>query len=223
MAKPYPKKQFMDIESIDWLEKHLNVKISIDDVKRIFKKMKKFPINALDFDKKFYQKNNCFGIHGIRHQFRVSLYIWIIIQYYNVNMVSNDVIQLLQASLYHDILRKNDNADLNHGKRSAIWIKKKYSDINFEIVNAVSNHNANIKTNTIYDVLLKTADALDRYRFPKEKWWINSKYLLMNIDEEILEICKFITFFIEKETCNINDFDRLIGEIISCIRKLNLI
>jgi len=213
----------MDIESINWLEKHLNIKMSIDDVKRIFKKMKKFPINDLDFDKKFYQENNCFGIHGIRHQFRVSLYIWIIIQYYNVNITSNDVIQLLQASLYHDILRKNDNADLNHGKKSAIWIKKKYSNINSEIVNAISNHNINAETNTIYDVLLKTADALDRYRLPKEKWWINSKYLLMNIDDEIFEICKFITFFIEKETYNINDFNKLIGEIISCVRKLNLI
>ena len=213
----------MDIESINWLEKHLNIKMSIDDVKRIFKKMKKFPINDLDFDKKFYQENNCSGIHGIRHQFRVSLYIWIIIQYYNVNITSNDVIQLLQASLYHDILRKNDNADLNHGKKSAIWIKKKYSNINSEIVNAISNHNINTETNTIYDVLLKTADALDRYRLPKEKWWINSKYLLMNIDDEIFEICKFITFFIEKETYNINDFNKLIGEIISCVRKLNLI
>lgn len=213
----------MDIESINWLEKHLNIKMSIDDVKRIFKKMKKFPINDLNFDKKFYQENNCFGIHGIRHQFRVSLYIWIIIQYYNVNIASNDVIQLLQASLYHDILRKNDNADLNHGKKSAIWIKKKYSNINSEIVNAISNHNINAETNTIYDVLLKTADALDRYRLPKERWWVNSKYLLMNIDDEIFEICKFITFYIEKETYNINDFNKLIGEIISCVRKLNLI
>ena len=225
LVKPYPKKQYMDKESILWLENHLDVCVTMKDVKNRFYELSigKFPIDKLDFNSEIYKKNNCFGIHGIRHQFRVSLYIWILIQYYNIELEFSNIVQLLQAALYHDILRKNDNTDANHGKKSALWIKSKYNFIDYKIIDAISNHDVIIKDYTIYDILVKSGDALDRYRLPKENWWVKKEYLLMNIDDEIFEICKFITLFIEKQTYEINDADKLIEEIILCTKEINLI
>ena len=223
LTKPYPENQYMDKESITWLENHLNLKISIEKIRNILNKFNKFPIDKLDINKKLYKESNCFGIHGIRHQFRVSLYIWILIQYYNIKLNKNSVIQLLQASLYHDILRVNDNTDLKHGKRSADLIKTIYKKIDNNIINAISNHDNNIEEYTIYDILIKTADALDRYRMPKEKWWIKKEYFLMELDENILEMCKFITLFTEKMTCDIMDIDMLIRELEICLKKIKMI
>ena len=223
LIKPYPKHQYMDEESVDWLKNNLNIKYSNSDVKKIINKLKKFPIDELKINKKFYIKYNGLGIHGVRHQIRVAIYIWIIIEYYNINIPHEMVIQLLQAALYHDLMRKNDNADIKHGVNSALFIKKEYPDIDSIIINAVVNHDKIIDDYSIYDKLLKTADALDRYRLPKEKWWVKKEYLLMDLDEEIFELCKYITYFIEKNTCNLNDCEKIIEELVRCMKVIDII
>ncbi len=221
--RPYPKHQYMDKESVLWLEKNLNIKINSNKIKDLFSKYKKYPIKKLDFNIKAYEKNNSLGIHGIRHQLRVSLYIWLLVQYYNIKIKNEDLIELLQASLYHDLKRKNDNTDKKHGMRSAKWIKKNYNYIDNNIIEAISNHDSKTDNNDIYTVLIKTADALDRYRLPKEKWWIKKEYLFMNIDEEILEICKYITLLVEKKTYNINDINKIIEEFKLCLKEIKII
>lgn len=223
LIKSYPIHQYMDKESIDWLEKNLNILFNLNDISKYLSKLKKFPINELDINTKIYEEHNCLGIHGIRHQIRVSIYIWIIIHYNNVNIDDNECIQLLQAALYHDLLRQNDNTDLEHGKRSAIWIKKQYPYIKEEIINSIVNHDRLINNITLYDKLIKTADALDRFRLPKKKWWINKDYLLMDIDNNMLEICKYITFMIEKRTYNFKKCDEIVKELKICLKNLNVI
>lgn len=224
MLRPYPKNQIMDYDSINWLATHLKMKKNNLDIQKIMEKIKKFPFEKINIDYNAFDKSNFGGIHGIRHQFRVSVFIWLIIQYYNIDIDDNKCIQLLQAALYHDIMRENDNSDINHGYKSAIWITKHYKNLEDNIINSVINHDV-VKTRnlTLDDILLKTADALDRYRLPKEKWWLDKKYMHMNIDEELIEICKYITFVTEKETINLHNSEDIIKEMVKCMEKMNII
>ena len=221
--RPYPVHQYMDKESIDWLKNNLDIKYNINKVKFILNPLGKFPIDKLDVDTLAYEKYNGFGIHGVRHQLRTALYTWIIIKYFDITLDENEILELLQSVLYHDILRENDNTDLEHGKKSSIWIAKKYPFIRKAIIKAIFNHDIDIEKISIYDKIVKTADALDRYRLPKAKWWIKEEYMLFDLDDNILEVCKYITYMIEKNTCGLDSINGIVRNIRICLEKLEII
>ena len=221
--KPYPVHQYMDEESINWLKNNLNIKYSINKVKCILNRLGKFPIDKLDIDISAYEKYNGSGIHGVRHQFRTALYTWIIIKYFEISFDEDEILELLQSVLYHDILRENDNTDLEHGRKSSIWIMKKYPYIRKSIIKAIVNHDIDIEKMSVYDKIVKTADALDRYRLPKAKWWIKKEYMLFDLDDNILEVCKYITYMIEKSTCGIDSINDIVRNIKICLEKLEII
>lgn len=221
--RPYPFHQYMDKETIIWLKNKLEINYKKNDILRIIFDYQKFPINDLDINIEYYAQNNSLSIHGIRHQIRVSIYIWLLINYLKIKISKSDFTTLLQASLYHDIKRINDNEDLNHGFNSAIWINEHYPFIKTEIIKAIENHDKSLTNYNIYDRLIKTADALDRYRLPKEKWWIRKEYFLLNINDEILEFAKFITTYIEENTYYLKDYQKIIDEVKKCLKKLEII
>ncbi len=192
LHKPYPAHQYMDAQSIKWLQTELKTsRYSFSD---FVEEYVKFPLNKIDINTDIFDSYNGLGIHGFRHQFRVMLYIWILTQMLHISITKESLIELLQAALYHDIMRINDNSDAEHGAKSARWIESQYQFIDKQIIDAVKKHNQpNGGDTSIYTALLKTADALDRYRLPKKEWWINMRFLELKVPVDKLEIFQYIT------------------------------
>lgn len=221
--KPYPMHQIMDVESIDWLKDNLKVK-SVN-IKSVLPNYEKFPLADVDFNAGYFTENNGRGIHGIRHQFRVSLYVWILIQMFQIPMEHNDIAPLLQVCLYHDIMRENDNSDENHGDNSAKWIADKYPKIDKRFIDAVKFHNQEVdwQNKTTYIKILKEADALDRFRLPKTKWWIRQELLDYKISDENLMIFKYITYCTEKVAYNCTTADEMKGKMLIWLEEKQII
>lgn len=183
----------MDAQSIEWLRS--NLRHLCPSLSNFVEEYKKFPLNKIDIDTATFDLYNGLSIHGFRHQFRVMLYIWILVQMLNISITEESLIELLQATVYHDIMRKNDNSDAEHGIRSAHWIASRYQFIDKRIINAVKKHNQpNDDNPDIYTALLKTADAIDRYRLPKKEWWIDMRFLELKVPVDKLEIFQYITY-----------------------------
>ena len=221
--KPYPVHQTMDSESLKWLEDNLEIqKVSIESSITGYKK---FPLKDLDFNMDAFFKNNGVGIHGIRHQFRVAIFVWLLIQKMEFPLEYKEILSLLQVSLYHDIMRKNDNSDEKHGVNSAEWIKINYPQIDNRFIKAVEVHNQEVKDEekTIYIKLLKTADAIDRYRLPKKKWWLKRELLEYHISEEDLMIFKNITYNTERVAFECNDVERMKEAMLIWLKKEKIV
>lgn len=195
LEKEKPKHQFHDKMSLKWIT---NNKFS--DLKGIYKINSKFiceiervkPWEIIDVS---WFSNGLVrdGIHGFRHACRVAVHA-VSLAINNYHSVSKKELEsLVFAGLLHDCQRKNDNADFNHGKRTAVWLSKNknivpdYLDKFFLAIQfSISVHNdpyEQIVTHPAYKKfkffvdILKTADALDRYRFPRSDWWISSEFI----------------------------------------------
>lgn len=192
--KPYPEHQYMDVESVEWLKEKL--RISQEYELPIF--YRKFPLEKIDINYEIFEKCNGYSIHGFRHQFRVALYVWIVVQMYDIDMSDGELLDLIQGAAYHDIMRKNDNEDPGHGKRSAKWVYNRYPNLNRDTIEAIELHDASVemtKNNlNVFLKILRFADALDRYRLPKEKWWIKTELFDFYINEKQLNVFKYITY-----------------------------
>lgn len=134
------------------------------------------------------------GIHGELHAYRVALYANILSRESGLDDDTRHALTV--AGLLHDVRRKDDKQDLEHGERCAIWLWKmehsiellerfSLSDIGL-ICAAIRMHDA---PDALYERaseyasfqknidIIKAADALDRYRLPKKKWWIDDAFL----------------------------------------------
>lgn len=150
--------------------------------------------------------------HGINHIERVMLYSFLI--GYSEKIYRNDILKILKAAAYHDIARKNDSNDKNHGYNSALLYlnKSKKNNDDFIIAVLIAYHevkddfqlfkniakNFNIKDlnmiNRIYKLanILKDADALDRLRFHNPYAILNPKYLREKVSKNIIPIAQKI-------------------------------
>lgn len=204
-----PLHQFIDFETIEWINLNkpnfkLSQKSKIELPKRHF-------IERFVPEKSwFLDKREIDSIHGLRHLLRTIIHSAILTTRFISCDKKSQKIAMIIASI-HDIGRKNDKDDLEHGKRSAAWFRKNVSRIekkfriNFEkeekekIYWAIFFHGL-LKFDSKYKVfykkfkneinIIKAADALDRFRLPKIKWWINEKMIDIKLNEEIKD-CAF--------------------------------
>ena len=223
ISKPYPSHQYMDIESIKWLKEKL--KISYTYELPVFSK--KFPLGKIEVNYEVFEEHNGYSIHGFRHQIRVALYAWIVAQMYDVEISDEDLLDLIQGAVYHDIMRENDNTDPDHGKRSAEWAYNRYPNLNNDVIKAIALHNASIgivKNNpNVFLKVLRFADALDRYRLPKEKWWIKTELFDFCIDEKQLDIFKYITYNTELILYSYRDISEMGKRMFAWLKEKKLV
>ncbi|KUK83101.1 MAG: hypothetical protein XD98_0434 [Microgenomates bacterium 39_6] len=192
-----PTTQFMDWETVSWIEKN-RPNFQAETIAKNFLPTIKKNLNRFAPPKAwFFKKERTDTIHGLRHTTRVIANISYLVQ---ENKITNYclITEALVAASLHDLRRKNDQKDQGHGQRSSCWFiqnnkivtdyfKVKLTKENVkEIAKAIELHETpyqsmnqeNYRRNNkrIVD-LLKSADALDRYRLPKLEWWINDQYL----------------------------------------------
>lgn len=195
--KMLPDHQFMDTETVNWIERNdpfseiKYLQNSLFDLSNTFKLLDKFRI-----DKNWFEcQGKIDSIHGVRHMLRVAVNGLNLLKYgFNEEQYKNVI---LVAALCHDIKRENDKDDIDHGKRSAIWFRDNQKLITDKLVElndkeiesvfyAIYYHNTDLvelrdlpeyKLHKREIDLLKIADGLDRYRLPKLKWWIIDELL----------------------------------------------
>lgn len=150
------------------------------------------------------------GIHGINHLLRVLLFTLLICNSLKISSHHRNIASI--AALYHDIGRKNDDADLIHGLFS--WRKaKKY------IVEDFSKNDLNIIRYIIENHCIPDEIALDNvYAYN-----ISNKYeaqSLLNIvkDADSLDVMRLGAF--EKKYLRYEDSKKLIP-IAKYINSLN--
>ena len=226
---PYPSHQYLDKASVLWLiEQGKPQSVSVYS---LLPKYSPFPINELDLRTEWFGDTKmAYGIHGARHLVRVALYVWIIAQYLAVDRVGSreQMIDFLQAAMVHDIRRIDDNADIEHGHRSADWIEAVLPKTSDAAVAAVRFHAEEaprgLDANSL-DLLnmLKTADALDRFRLPRVKWWPDKDRMPLETSDELLEFCKYVTLQSELETCGLEDVDTIVKKLKIWLKQEALI
>lgn len=228
-SRPYPKQQFLDQESVNWLREHAKPQpVSVHDLTPAFRPL---PADWLELQGDwFLQEDSAFGIHGIRHLWRVAVFAWVLLQMYYPSMFADDTVHdFIWAAHLHDIRRQDDNADPEHGERTADWIIEQFPSLSPDVVTAVRLHVADQLTDLLSDdtliftQVLKTADALDRYRLPKKKWWPDPNRLPLAVSNDVIEFCKFITICTEQLATGSRQFEELINEIRQWLIQAQLI
>ena len=143
-------------------------------------------LHSIKIDK-VYQKNN---FHGLHHSQKVLLFAYLLGKIENLDEV--DLKVLMDAAIYHDMGRDNDNEDTFHGYASSLLVKGVVNDTiykdetNKNLLEAIidmhssldhkidiifENHDLKKEDYSRYEKLaklLKDADALDRLRFGKK-------------------------------------------------------
>ncbi|MHA1804232.1 MAG: hypothetical protein ACTSU4_06805 [Promethearchaeota archaeon] len=196
-----PRNQYMDAVTLNWIRENepafnaeplleLNLKLKIEDHLHEIENY----IPQIDWFLILKKKDT---IHGLRHVIRVMINSFVLLTL-KKKRFETCFKNALVASSIHDLRRRSDLMDINHGKRAARWFKnnitlieKQYNislsshDID-EIYHAIIFHNIPyskiekekyyLKYKILTDIL-KTADALDRYRLPSIRLWFKAKYI----------------------------------------------
>lgn len=230
LERPYPQHQSMDTESAMWILN--NAGCQEVQIYNVFPSYEPFPLSELAIEQAWFStRQGSVGLHGINHGFRTSLYAWILLQLIpeEKQLTSKEAISFLQAAMLHDVRRINDNADPEHGRRTAIWLGEQELGIDQSALAAVALHadedilpDASSKDLLLLEIL-KTADALDRYRLPKAKWWPKKDIMPLVVDDNLFDFCKYITVTTELETSPLKDFDGIKGRISECLVHHRLI
>ncbi|OGM21568.1 hypothetical protein A2714_05030 [Candidatus Woesebacteria bacterium RIFCSPHIGHO2_01_FULL_38_9] len=195
--KALPLHQYMDKETLVWIKENNPFKDTSDTLNG-YHKVFDHTINERIINyipkKEWFLSPHADTIHGYRHILRVTIHSL------NLGSSFGDEVQAVAgiAAMVHDLRRKDDKGDQEHGKRAAIWFRNHvgeieqccgitlseqyiqdiyytilYHEIPYEICEKSDNYK---KHKTSVDIL-KAADALDRYRLPKLKWWIQDSLL----------------------------------------------
>ncbi len=164
------------------------------------------------------------NFHGLHHSQKVLLFAYLIGIQQNLDEVDMQI--LIDASLYHDIGRQNENEDSFHGLVSANKIDKIVtSDIykqeeNMNILKAIIDaHSQENKLEIIgetYEIkdinrfiklanILKDADALDRTRFMKtSKSTLKEKYLKLDYSKTLISLANEVNAYYRLRMSEIN-------------------
>ena len=137
------------------------------------------------------------GIHGFRHACRVSIHALSFALTYKKSISEDELKAIMFTGILHDCRRKNDNADLRHGVRTAEWLVEHSDAFPMRVLSffpaikfAISVHNdsydsikkrKNYKRFKFFVDIIKTADALDRYRFPRSDWWFSQHFVVLPV------------------------------------------
>ena len=212
--RPYPKYQTLDSASLEWLEERLKPECIAPA--SVIQGYQPYPDDYLKLrDEWFAHDSARDGIHGYPHMFRVSVFVWFVIQYCELRSVIGDSLirSLLNAACVHDIRRHDDNADILHGKRSAEWVDQMMPGLLDPLsLKAIACHVDDMGTSSneldvLLTKILKTADALDRFRLPKEKWWPDPARMPLAADE-LFGLCQFVTLGTERDALEHSNYSQ---------------
>lgn len=221
LQKPYPEMQMLDRESINWLT--YNCRPEEVPIKEVIADYKPILLTPYKHYLKHHASQRFNTIHGIRHQLRTMLYVWILSQYLNINDDEN-IKPLLIATFFHDIMRQDDNKDELHGINSANWIGRHFVELPESVLDAVKCHNEE-GTGEQKDILcsiLKAADALDRYRLPKANWWPDQNRMPIKCPDKIINFCKYLTIETERITCGVDNINEIFEIIESWLKRKHI-
>jgi len=187
-----PLHQYIDVPTVRWIK---NNRPALGASKRVSLPARKDVERFAPESKWFCERKIVDSIHGFRHTLRVVALVVLVV---SERSYPGRIENLLIAAALHDVGRRNDKGDPQHGLRAARWFKKNIAvvekkfkiklttkDIN-EIYWTIAFHELpknTIEKNKNYTKfkngadILRMADALDRYRLPRTKWWINEKIL----------------------------------------------
>ncbi|MER7728571.1 hypothetical protein [Streptomyces sp. NPDC096323] len=142
------------------------------------------------------------GVHGVRHNARVSLLAVLIAQEHGLG--ADDVAALCAAGAVHDCRRRDDRTDQGHGQRAAAWLLGHATHVTRALGRDLPTpalHRA-AQAIALHDVphdqftadqerayqqaphlpdVLKAADCLDRYRLPLHRWWPQTAQLRITV------------------------------------------
>lgn len=205
LRHPKPIHQFNDLESIKWVATNKpdwlldNYKIRKSAETPILEKH----LRLINIEPFFLSDSMFNGIHGGRHAYRVAINATFLMQS-QFSLRKEEKEAVIISCLLHDCRRKNDNADIDHGKRASKWLlrqnnilpKHLHAYIN-PIVLSISSHNdsygtilklKDYKKYKAFVDTLKTADGLDRYRFPRSDWWFSDNFVKLKPDKKLKSI-----------------------------------
>lgn len=146
------------------------------------------------------------GIHGINHLLRVLLFALLICESLKISSHHRNIVSI--AALYHDIGRKNDDADLTHGllswRKAQKYISEDFSKNDLNIIKyIIENHCIpdevaldNVKAYNISNKfeaqillnIVKDADSLDIMRLGV----FEEKYLRYEASIKLIPIARYI-------------------------------
>jgi uncharacterized protein len=165
----------------------------------------------------FIEEKIAYGIHGIEHETRVLIWQEILSIYLakQGNKVNQEALRW--AAVTHDTQRKDHFFDVDHGKRSAEWVKNNIF-LDAQTLEAVAYLNYNhvpedylIPKMPLELLILKDADALDRARLDD----LNPLKLRNPITKKLIrpaeELCD--------KTMKFHTFDEIIEQAV----KMNLV
>lgn len=152
-------------------------------------------------------------VHGVDHMARVFILQELICDRLEMQTTTVNRKALRWASSTHDARRIDDGVDLDHGRRSAQWIKDKLADqMTPEMLDIVtylvhwhvpSDNEAPIMTTELQ--VLKDADALDRVRLGD----LDIRYLRTDAARSMVDLAE--SLFVSYENIRSDDaFDSVI-------------
>lgn len=221
--------ELMDFETLEWIEFTSNALYSET------KRSDEFQLEPIDIEllrmnatrlEWFFSRDHVYSIHGISHSLRVMVNALLLCKCLHI---SNPLPHVVAASI-HDTQRKNDNADPEHGNRSAAWFKVNHRSLPSNellsisdrqmIVASVTNHSKNYSDIPFSDLdaykvaidILKAADALDRFRMPKEKWWPRIDFIKLQAAHDLIPYAKELTIASERKILSDEDPYRAVFE-----------
>jgi len=199
LGKEKPRHQFYDEGSLKWLLSHrpknllgsyrINPRLlDVVDSLRPWEKC----------DERWFSSHlTRDGIHGFRHACRVSIHALSLALIYRKSISKDELEAIMFTGILHDCRRKNDNADLRHGVRTAEWLAKHSDVLPMRVLSflpamkfAISVHNdsyddiqkrKNYRKFKFFVDIIKAADALDRYRFPRSDWWFSQHFIVLPV------------------------------------------
>lgn len=161
-------------------------------------------------------------LHGVDHMARVFILQELICDKLNAKGIAVNREAVRWAAMAHDVGRVDDGVDLEHGLRSAQWIKDNLSDqMSPEILDTVtyivhwhvpSDNEAPVMTTELK--VLKDADALDRVRLGD----LDRRYLRIDASKSLINVAEnlYQSYLNEKA----ND---AFTSVIEAAQKINLV
>lgn len=201
-----PDNQFMDTQTLKWIKTNAGIDLGLKlDFPKEIAILSLSNLSKVKPLTEWFDRREVDTIHGIRHLTRVSIYCLLLSNLLELSTINRN--SLLVAASVHDIKRRNDKKDENHGGRAAEWfITNSYNlfrDLNFDEDLAtflIRNHEHIKASNRTYEDMLsvfKIADALDRYTQPKTEWWPDANYLSYGLPPYFFEISKVLVYMSE--------------------------
>lgn len=196
----YPLEQKLDIESITWIKnqkpKYFNSGFNLGNFYNTSIELPLPPPKHWYLNKSLYST-----IHGVMHLNRVFIHLHILTKNNKITDVEKK--SLFLSALLHDIRRKNDRKDKEHGKRASKWFNNNYNMVinRYNIYDKCSKnlvsfiikyHQDDIvplrtkfsEREILILKIFKIADALDRFRLPNSLWWLDKKFVFYPIEDK---------------------------------------